>query len=49
MRFRTVDVMLDPYISALFATPLVAVIPILIVALGFGFQAKVVIVAMFAF
>lgn len=48
-RFRTIDVMLDPYISALFATPLVAVIPILIVALGFGFQAKVVIVAMFAF
>lgn len=48
-RFRTVDVMLDPYISALFATPLVAVIPILIVALGFGFSAKVVIVAMFAF
>lgn len=48
-RFRTVDVVLDPYISALFATPLVAVIPILIVALGFGFGAKVVIVAMFAF
>jgi sulfonate transport system permease protein len=48
-RFRVVDVMLDPYISALFATPLVAVIPILIVALGFGFTAKVVIVAMFAF
>lgn len=48
-RFRSVDVMLDPYISALFATPLVAVIPILVVALGFGFFAKVVIVAMFAF
>lgn len=48
-RFRAVDVMLDPYISALFATPLVAVVPILIVALGFGFGAKVVIVAMFAF
>jgi sulfonate transport system permease protein len=48
-RFRTIEVMLDPYISALFATPLVAVIPILIVALGFGFTAKVVIVAMFAF
>ncbi|MPZ97542.1 MAG: ABC transporter permease subunit, partial [Propionibacteriales bacterium] len=48
-RFRVIDVMLDPYISALFATPLVAVIPILIVALGFGFPAKVVIVAMFAF
>jgi ABC-type nitrate/sulfonate/bicarbonate transport system permease component len=48
-RFRSVDVVLDPYISALFATPLVAVIPILIVALGFGFGAKVVIVGMFAF
>lgn len=48
-RFRTVDVMLDPYISALFATPLVAIIPILVVALGFGFGAKVVIIAMFAF
>ncbi|HSF26944.1 MAG TPA: ABC transporter permease [Actinomycetes bacterium] len=48
-RFRTVEVILDPYVSALFATPLVAVIPILIVVLGFGFQAKVVIVAMFAF
>ncbi|BBY84914.1 MULTISPECIES: ABC transporter permease [Mycolicibacterium] len=48
-RFRSMDVMLDPYISALFATPLVAVIPILVVALGFGFFAKVVIVAMFAF
>jgi NitT/TauT family transport system permease protein len=48
-RFPKVDVVLDPYISALFATPLVAVIPILIVALGFGFTAKVFIVAMFAF
>lgn len=48
-RFRSVDVVLDPYISALYATPLVAVIPVLIVALGFGLQAKVVIVAMFAF
>ena len=48
-RFRAVDVVLDPYISALYATPLVALIPILVVALGFGFGAKVVIVAMFAF
>ena len=48
-RFRAVDVMLDPYISALYATPLVALIPILVVALGFGFPAKVVIVALFAF
>jgi ABC-type nitrate/sulfonate/bicarbonate transport system permease component len=48
-RFPQVDVMLDPCISALFATPLVAVIPILIVARGFRFAAKVFIVAMFAF
>jgi NitT/TauT family transport system permease protein len=48
-RFATAEVVLDPYISALYATPLVAVVPILVVALGFGFEAKVVIVAMFAF
>lgn len=48
-RFRSVDVVLDPYLSALYATPLVAVVPVLIVALGFGLQAKIVIVAMFAF
>lgn len=48
-RFRSVDVVLDPYISALYATPLVAVIPILVVALGFGVPAKIVIVSMFAF
>jgi sulfonate transport system permease protein len=48
-RFRLVDAVLDPYINAAFATPLVAIVPILIVALGFGVQAKVVIVAMFVF
>jgi NitT/TauT family transport system permease protein len=48
-RFRTVDVALDPYISAIYATPLVALVPLLVVALGFGFSAKVVIVMIFAF
>lgn len=48
-RFRTVDVALDPYISAIYATPLVAIVPLLVVALGFGFNAKVVIVMIFAF
>jgi len=48
-RFRAVDVALDPYISALYATPLVALVPLLVVALGFGFNAKVVIVMIFAF
>lgn len=48
-RFRLLDAVVDPYINAAFATPLVAVIPILIVALGFGVQAKIVIVALFVF
>lgn len=48
-RFRTIDVALDPYISAIYATPLVALVPLLVVALGFGFGAKVVIVMIFAF
>jgi NitT/TauT family transport system permease protein len=48
-RFRLLDVVVDPYINAAFATPLVAIVPILIVALGFGIQAKIVIVALFVF
>lgn len=48
-RFRLVDAVLDPYISALYTTPLVALVPVLVVLLGFGPVAKSVIVAMFAF
>jgi sulfonate transport system permease protein len=48
-RFRLLDVVVDPYINAAFATPLVAIVPILIVALGFGVEAKIVIVALFVF
>ena len=48
-RFRLVEIALDPYISALYATPLVAVIPVLIVLLGFGLTSKIVIVAIFVF
>jgi NitT/TauT family transport system permease protein len=48
-RFRLVEVALDPYISALYATPLVAVVPVLIVLLGFGLVSKIVIVAIFVF
>jgi NitT/TauT family transport system permease protein len=36
-------------LSAIYATPLVAIVPLLVVALGFGFSAKVVIVMIFAF
>lgn len=48
-RFRLLDVVVDPYINAAFATPLVAIVPILIVGLGFGVEAKIVIVALFVF
>ena len=48
-RFKAVEIVLDPYISALYATPLVAVIPVLIVLFGFGLTSKVVIVATFVF
>lgn len=48
-RFRLVEITLDPYISALYATPLVAIIPVLIVLLGFGLTSKIVIVAIFVF
>jgi NitT/TauT family transport system permease protein len=48
-RFRLVEVALDPYISAAYATPLVAIIPVLIVLLGFGLTSKIVIVAIFVF
>lgn len=48
-RFRLVEIALDPYISALYATPLVAIIPVLIVLIGFGLMSKIVIVAIFVF
>jgi ABC-type nitrate/sulfonate/bicarbonate transport system permease component len=48
-RFRLVEIALDPYISALYATPLVAIIPVLIVLLGFGLTSKIVIVSIFVF
>lgn len=48
-RSKRAEIMLDPYVSAIYATPLVAIIPILIVVLGFGVPAKIVIVGIFVF
>lgn len=39
---------LEPYIMALYAAPMVALIPFLLALLGFGFWPKVVVVALFA-
>ncbi len=43
-RVRAADKFLGPYISALYATPEVALIPILIVWFGYGFSGRLVIV-----
>jgi ABC-type nitrate/sulfonate/bicarbonate transport system permease component len=45
---RTTEVILDPYINALYAMPLVALIPILMLWVGIGYTAKVVIVILFS-
>jgi ABC-type nitrate/sulfonate/bicarbonate transport system permease component len=46
-RFSTVEVATDLYINALYATPMVAVVPLIVLWFGFGIPAKVVIVFLF--
>ena len=48
-RFKTVDWVVQPFVSALFSTPLVALIPLYVLWFGFGFTAKIAIVGSFAF
>jgi NitT/TauT family transport system permease protein len=48
-RYRFVRAALDWMFNAIYATPLVAVIPLVIIWMGLGFQAKLFIVALFAF
>lgn len=43
-RYRIVEYALDPFVSALYATPLVAIIPLVILWFGLGFTAKLFIV-----
>lgn len=43
-RYRVVAYALDPYVNALYSTPLVALIPLLILWVGLGFPAKLVVV-----
>ncbi|WP_226583089.1 ABC transporter permease [Acuticoccus sediminis] len=45
---RTAEVALDPYINALYSMPLIALVPILMLWVGIGFTAKVIIIALFA-
>jgi NitT/TauT family transport system permease protein len=46
-RFTTLEVATDLYINALYATPMVAVVPLIVLWFGFGIPAKVVIVFLF--
>jgi len=48
-RYRTIFFALDPFVTALYNTPSVAVIPLIQLWFGLGFQAKVVIVILSAF
>ena len=45
-RYRRVEVVLDPYVNFMNATPLVAIIPLIIIWLGVEFGARVVVVTM---
>jgi ABC-type nitrate/sulfonate/bicarbonate transport system permease component len=48
-RTRWLRVALEDYITALYATPLVALIPFLLAVLGFGFLPKAIVVFLFVF
>jgi len=43
-RFRTLEYLLDPYVSALYVVPRIALIPLIIVWAGLGVQAQIVVV-----
>jgi ABC-type nitrate/sulfonate/bicarbonate transport system permease component len=46
-RFTTVELATDLYVNALYATPMVALVPLIVLWFGFGIPAKVVIVVLF--
>ncbi|MFQ5896253.1 MAG: ABC transporter permease, partial [Nitrospinota bacterium] len=48
-RYRFFEYLLDPYINALYATPRVALIPLMILWLGLGVEAKIFIVFLVGF
>jgi ABC-type nitrate/sulfonate/bicarbonate transport system permease component len=48
-RRQLLRIALEPYIIALYATPMVGIIPFLLALLGFGFWPKVVVIVLFAF
>jgi NitT/TauT family transport system permease protein len=47
-RIRTLNIALDPYVAALYATPRITLIPLLVLMVGIGFQLRLVIVVLSA-
>jgi NitT/TauT family transport system permease protein len=47
-RMRIVDLVLDPYVSALYATPRIALVPLLVLWVGIDFELRVTIVVLSA-
>jgi ABC-type nitrate/sulfonate/bicarbonate transport system permease component len=48
-RYRTAEKIIDPYLSILLVTPMSAVIPIIVMAMGLGLISRVMVVFSFAF
>jgi NitT/TauT family transport system permease protein len=47
-RFRLLDLALEPFVIALYSTPMVAVIPLIVLWVGFGDEAKATVIFLFA-
>ncbi len=47
-RIRVLDLSLEPFVIALYSTPMVALIPLLVIWLGFGDRAKAAVIFLFA-
>lgn len=47
-RYRSAEAFTDVYINILLVTPMAAIIPLIIMAIGFGLQARVLLVVLFA-
>jgi len=48
-RYKVVDWAIQPFVSAIFSTPLIAVVPLYVLWFGYGLTSKVAIVGSFAF
>jgi NitT/TauT family transport system permease protein len=47
-RYRRLEAIVDPYLNIMLVTPMAALIPILLMSLGFGIASRVVLVVVFS-